>query len=84
MLDKVRAWEAKMLRPTIRPRMNPDETWVGHTKRIAQPTVANELEKDWEDNQRRGDGEGAGQTGERQRQCEKGWYCDERSIFLRP
>ena len=34
------------------------------------------------DEQRRGDREGAGQTGEKQRQCVKGYYCDERSIFF--
>ena len=28
MIHKVRAWEAKILRLTFRPRMRPDEAWV--------------------------------------------------------
>ena len=42
MIDKVRAWEAQILRLTFRPCMKPDENWVGHTKRNAQS-----LRKSW-------------------------------------
>ena len=48
---------------------------------LADTIATNTFPTHSEDNQRRGDGEGAGQTGERQRQCEKGWYCEERSFF---
>ena len=36
MINKVRAWEAKILRLTFRPRMKPGETSVGCRKRTAQ------------------------------------------------
>ena len=42
MIDKVRAWETKILRLTFRPRMKPEETWVGYRKRTAQS-----LRKNW-------------------------------------
>ena len=36
MINNVRAWEAKILRLTFRPRMKPDETWVGYRARTAK------------------------------------------------
>ena len=35
MMNKVRAWEANILRLTFRPRMRPDETWVGYRTRTS-------------------------------------------------
>ena len=40
--DKVRAWEAKILRLTVRPRFKPDETLIGYQRRTAQS-----LRKSW-------------------------------------
>ena len=34
-INKVRAWEAKILRLTFRPRMKPDETWVGDSSEFS-------------------------------------------------
>ena len=44
MINKVRAWEAQMLRLAFRPRMKRDETWV--TYRIRTSVHADQLEKD--------------------------------------
>ena len=35
MINKVRAWEAKILRLTFRARMMLDETWVGYRMRTS-------------------------------------------------
>ena len=45
MIDKVRAWQAKILRLTFRPRLKPGETWVGKRKKDCT-IVTNELEED--------------------------------------
>ena len=44
MINKVRAWEAKILRFTFRPRMKPDETWVGFWE-VAAQTLRTSLRK---------------------------------------
>ena len=45
MTNKVRALEAQVLRLTFKPRMKPDETWVGYkNKSVAVPTE--QLEED--------------------------------------
>ena len=36
VINNVRAWEAKILRFTFKPRMKPGETWVGYRKKTAQ------------------------------------------------
>ena len=36
MIDKVRVWEAQILRFTFRPRMRPDETWVSYKIRTSR------------------------------------------------
>ena len=36
LINKVRAWEAKILRLTFRPRMKQDETWVGYRTRTVR------------------------------------------------
>ena len=38
MINKVRAWEAKIVRLTFRPRFKPDETWIGYQRRTAVVT----------------------------------------------
>ena len=45
MINKVRAWEAKIQRLTSRPRMKRDGTWVGHRTRTAKISTE-ELEED--------------------------------------
>ena len=36
MINKVRAWEGQISRLTFRPRMRPDETWVGYKLRTSR------------------------------------------------
>ena len=36
MINKVRTWEAQILRLTFRPRMRPDETWVTYKLRTSR------------------------------------------------
>ena len=36
MINKARAWEGQILRLSIRPRMRPDETWVGYKTRTSR------------------------------------------------
>ena len=45
MINKVRAWEAQILRLTFRPRMRLDETWVANkNKNVA--VLTEQLEED--------------------------------------